>query len=149
MANNKKTKLFRREYIPLVIAFLVLVLLIVALVFTIMNKPKQEEPKKRTENTLRTEEISVGDLSDECEGYDITKLSEEAKNVSLVYEVIDDYYRGQMYCLSKDVNGDGIVTLDDLCDDIGYALKMKINGLTHNLKVIVTNEETTDLHRDL
>lgn len=142
MANKKKK--FRREYIPLVIAGLVLVLLIVALVFTILNKPKKAEKKKEEPQVNRVEEKAVPANSCSGEAYD--ELFSKASEITAEYAVNDQYDFGCAFS-----------TLDELpenfdpdnmeCENhsIGYALDIYLRNIPENVVVQVSNDQDNEV----
>ena len=89
MAKIKKIKrerqIFRREYLPILFAFIVLIGLVIVLVKVIKKEAVIPE-EKPLENTLSIEEIDVGGYGDYCEGYDLEQLKEDAKKVYLTYQ---------------------------------------------------------------
>ena len=135
----KKTyqpNVFKREYIPVIIAILILGLLITALVYTIMYKPKDKE-KYYEENSLPVDEVIV-DVSNTICNKDIHEaIVKDASNLKVKYEVIPDYYFGKAMELETDLNGDGELTETDT---YGPALKVVFEGLTDNIFVKLEND---------
>lgn len=144
MAN--KNQILKREYIPLVIAGLVLVLLIVALVFTIINKPKKvESPITYKSETPTIDEKVVP--SNTCSGEEYDKLKEEVKNIEARYVVNDHYDFGCAFS-----------TLDELPDDpnaetcsedehsYGYALDVYLSNIPEKARVVVTNDQDDSIY---
>ncbi len=136
MSKSYEPRGFKREYIPVIIAVLILGLLIAALVYTIMYKPKDKE-KYYEENSLKTEEIVV-DIDNTICNEEISKqVAQDAANVKVRYEQINDYYFGKTDELETDLNGDG--ELGEI-DSYGYALKVIIEGVTENVYVKLEND---------
>lgn len=124
---------FKREYIPVVIAVLILGLLITALVYTITYKPQQKE-KEQEQYASNTEEIAVKTDNIVC---DNNNYIEDSKKVKTSFEEILDYKVGTMDELETDLNGDGVIGEMDL---IAQVLKVTITGLPDNMYLIVTND---------
>ena len=143
MANKKK--IFRREYIPLVIAFLVLVLLIVALVFTIINKPKKDEKKDDKLYVVNVQDKTIPENT--CSGEDYLALVEKANNIMATYEVNDKYY---YWCgLEADGEQEEIDIPEDVDEEscpenyrsYGYALDVHLSDIPDNVRVEATNDQ--------
>ncbi|MCR4580902.1 MAG: hypothetical protein K5666_00075 [Bacilli bacterium] len=129
--NNKKTT---KEFIPLVIASTILLLLIVALVYTIVYKPKISI-KGNIENSLKTDELAIGNVTYVCEGKDVNKLKEEANNIVVAYEELDNYFLGKVENMDADPDDpDG-----GLKDAYGLALRTKFYGITDDIYIKVNN----------
>ena len=138
MAKNKNAiKIFRREYIPLVIACSVLVLLIVALVITIINKPKKDDSKSIVE-TPKIQERVVPNNS--CNSEEYNKLIDEASKITAGYMVNDHYDFG---CGFSVVEGAPEGYDEENCPDdqrvTGWALDVMLESIPENVEVIVTN----------
>ena len=129
----------KKDYLPLGIAILMLILLIGALTYTILYKPNKPI-NKNEQNTLSAEDVLVNNPTTTCGQYDIPKLTEEAKNVKLVYEVLDDFNTGPAQSVDHDLNGDGVVDENDITNVYGYALRIKVTGLTDDMYLRVTNK---------
>ncbi len=139
MAKSKSSiKLFRREYIPLVIACSVLVLLVVALVITIINKPKKTEPDNPAQSSYVQEKVVP---NNSCGGDDYTKLVEEANKITASYKVNDQYDFGCGFSTEEEIPDN---YSDDECPEdqhvLGYALDVILENIPQNVDVIVTND---------
>ena len=132
---DKNKKGLKREFIPLILASTILIVLVGALIYTIASKPASNETKK-LENTLITDEISVGNANYVCEGKDINKIKDEASKIYVTYEDLDNYYLG------KESNPD--VFDAELEDVYGDALRVKFFGITENLYLKIVDENEID-----
>ena len=136
---KKENKVLKREVIPLIIAVTILVILVLALVYTIIYKPKNKNVGG-IENTLVAEDISVGNANYVCDGKDIEKLKEDASKVVFAYEVLDNYFIG------KAENPDAAP--DDpnsgIKDVYGVALRVKMYGITDDIVVKVYDDLTKE-----
>ena len=128
------SKRVKKEILPFIVAVVMLILLIGALIYTILYKPKTNNVTK-SENTLTAEEVLVNNTSNTCGNYNIANLSEEAKKVKLSYEIIDDYSYGTVTIVDS---GNG----DDLQNAKGYALRIKVTDLTNDMYIRINNKTT-------
>ena len=132
---EREKKTFRREYIPLIFAILFLIGLIVALVYAIMYKPEKKLINELY--SMETEEMPVDITNISCNNDLSTMISNDANNVKVRYEELDDYVYGKTIEVESDLNGDG--ELGEI-DDIGYALKVTITGITENIFIKLEND---------
>ena len=130
---DKDKKSIKREMIPLIIAVTILLVLVIALIYTIFNKPKDNQTKNN-ENSLVVEEVSIGNANYVCEGKDINKLKEDASKVYVTYEELDHYYLG------KDENPDVVSDNDTMEEVYGDALRVKVFGITDGIFVKIKDE---------
>ena len=86
----KEKKPFDKTYISLTFAFIILALLVGALVYTIIQKPK-DKPAITDTNTIIIEDLVVNEKSNICSNDEINKLKEGAKKITAMYEEIADY----------------------------------------------------------
>lgn len=128
------SKRVKKEILPFIVAIIMLFLLVGALVYTILYKPKGKDTKIN-ENTLTAEDVLVDNKNTTCGSYDITKLSEDAKQVKLSYEIVDDYNFGPSIVIDA---GEG----EDMENSYGYALKIKASGLSDKYYLRIDNKTT-------
>ena len=136
------SKRIKKETLPFIVAIIMLILLICALVYTILYKPKDNK-KAQGENTLTVEDIIVDNKSTTCGNYNISDLANQAKKVQLSYEVLDDYNFGPATVVDS---GEG----DEQQNAKGYALKIKASGLTDDMYIKINNktlDTTTDYYK--
>ena len=136
MSRSYQPYRFKREYIPVIIALLILGLLIAALVYTITYKPKTKD-QYYEENSVATDEVIVDTSNTVCTEEVNNKIKEDANNVKIKYEVVSDYYFGKADELDTDLNGDGEFGEIDI---YGPALRISIEGITDNVYVKLEND---------
>ena len=124
---------FKREYIPVVIAVLILGLLITALVYTIIYKPEKKEPVQE-EYSTNTEELSVNTDNLVCGDNDFLS---KAKNVKVSYEADLNYPYGTADELDTDLNGDGVIGEVEIYAQV---LRVTFTGLPDDMYLVVTND---------
>ena len=84
MKKYREHKRFKREYIPVIIAFLILIGLVTSLVLVIKNK-KTDFEVKIDEKIEDTDEIAVDTKNTKCNNELSDKLKISAKNVNISY----------------------------------------------------------------
>ena len=127
----KEKKPFDKTYIPLTFAFIILALLVGALVYTIIQKPK-DKPVMNETNTLQIEEVVVDNKNSTiCTNDEIKRLTEEAKKITAKYEEIDDFYYGEGVDLNSE-DGHAVPIY-------GYALRMTLENISDDFSVIINN----------
>ena len=87
---QKEKKPFDKTYIPLGFAILILVLLVGSLVYVITRRPK-DKPVTNPTNTIKIEEVSVDTNNTACSNEEMQNLVDEAKEITVKYEEIDDF----------------------------------------------------------
>ena len=126
------SKRVKKEILPFIVAIVMLFLLVGALVYTILYKPKGNTVKTN-ENTLTAEDVLVDNKNVTCGNYNIAELSEKAKKVKLSYEILDDYNFGQATVVDS---GEG----DKVENSKGYALRIKASGLSDKYYIRINNQ---------
>ena len=137
---EREKKSFNREYIPLVFAVLFLIALVVALVYAIMYKPEKTVINELY--SMATEELPVDITNIACSNDLSNAISDDANNIKVRYEELSDYVLGKTYEVESDMNGDGV--LGEI-DDVGYAIRVTISGITDNVYVKITNDVDDEL----
>ena len=132
---ERESNAFRREYIPLIFAVLFLAGLVVALVYAIVYKPEKKLINELY--SMETEELPVDITNVACSNEVSKSIANDANNVKVRYEIMDNYYLGKSMELETDTNGDGIL---GEVDEYGYALKVTITGVTDNINIRLTND---------
>ena len=147
---TKKKKIERekkhifRKYGSVIKGAIILILLVALLVGIIRFKPiKKEEVKDPS--ILDTNELLVNNNDATCDGQKAATIREEAKKVTIAYEIVDDYFFGYMAETDEDLNGNGILDDDPVIENRGYALKLKLNNLTDNIYVTIENDIDSDV----
>jgi hypothetical protein len=134
---EKEENNYSHEYAPVIKAFIVLLILIALLVGVIYYQPTKK-PLVEDPNTLKTNEKIVN-TDTTCDGNNAKNIKNDADKVSLIYEVVDDYFFGYMAESDTDLNENGIIDDEPVIEDIGYALRLKLFNVTDNLVVEITN----------
>ena len=132
---EKEKKTFKREYIPLIFAVLFLIALIVALVYAIMYKPEKTIINELY--SMSTEELPVNVNNVACTNEVSNMIGRDANNIKVRYEELSNYVLGKTFEVESDINGDG--ELGEI-DDIGFALRVTISGITENVYLRVEND---------
>lgn len=127
----KEKKPFDKTYIPLTFAIILLVLLLGALVYVILTKPK-DKPVINDTNTLQVEDVVIDNKNTVCSNDELKALTEEAKKITAKYEEIDDFYFGEGYDLNSET--------EEKTKIYGYALRMTLEHISPNLQLVVSND---------
>ena len=130
----KEKKPFDKTYIPLTFAFIILALLVGALVYTIIQKPK-DKPYMNETNTALIEEIAVDNKNTICSNDELNELIDKAKKITAKYEEINDYVFYKGYNENSSVAG---IEPEEI-EVTGYALRMTIENLSSDFTVLVKN----------
>ena len=136
---EKEQSHFFRDYSQVIKASVVLIILIGLLVGVILFKPVKKEEIKDP-SILPTNEKNINNNDAKCDGAKATKLKEDAAKITIAYDVIDNYLLGYMAETDTDVNGNGVIDEEPVVEDYGYALKLRLNGLSDDLYVTITND---------
>ena len=135
---EKEETNYVNEYAPVIKAVIVLFVLIGLLVGAIIYQPTKKEEIKEP-NTLDTNEKNIN-TDTSCDGSNAKSVKKDADKVSVIYEVIDDYFLGYYAEADEDINGNGIIDNDPVVEAYGYALKVKLTNVTDNIYVVITND---------
>lgn len=85
MGKIKKEKSYKREYIPVVLASFILLLLIALLVLVFINEPKDITIEINKDNVVNVEELQTNTDKSKCSKDNIDALINEANKVSAEY----------------------------------------------------------------
>ena len=96
MKKIREEKPFKREYIPVIIAGIVLVLLLVALVWVILWRFKKKDIEV-DKNPAEISEVLVDSANYATNSSEYESMVEKAKKVQISYELKDDYLVGYEY----------------------------------------------------
>ena len=129
---NKKSK-FKREYIPVIFAFLILILLIVALVFVILYD-REDLDVNIPDPSNDIEEIEVDTSDSACSSSELATLNNAANNVTVSYED-EKIVVGQGYDIDGDYDGE--VPLVDL---YGTVFNVSFANITDDIYLRITND---------
>lgn len=135
MKKYKEHKKFKREYIPVIIAFLILIGLVTSLVLVIKNK-KTDFEVKIDEKIEDTDEIAVDTKNTKCNNELSDKLKASAKNVNISYMA-----KKMVAGTGIDLDTEGMPEVD-LYD---YGFEITIKGISEDVYVVVKNDYSTDV----
>ena len=136
----KEKKPFDKTYIPLVLAFILLVLLVGGLIYAIIIKPK-DKPKITDTNTIQIEDVVVDNKNTVCSNDEIRELTEKAKKIEASYEEVEDYvFSSQENANAVDENGN--VPIEEVK---GYVLNVIIYGGDKDLHLSIINNKDNDI----
>ena len=112
MKKIKERKPFKREYIPVIIAGVILLALLIALVWVILWQFKGKKYEIET-NPADVQEVLIDSANYATNKEEYEKLAEEAKKIKINYEMKDDHLAGYDY--PEDWGeGEGEVILDEV-----------------------------------
>lgn len=132
-----KRKRFRKQYIPLVVAGLVLVLLITALVLTILYQPKQEKTVLDDIYDLNNVEERIV-KSNTCSGEDYDKLMDEISKIAVYHEINENYELEECSIVPDSPIGEN----DQECNKMSiYALDVYLTQIPDGVKIVITNDQ--------
>lgn len=130
---NKKSK-FKREYIPVIFAFLILILLIVALVFVILYD-REDLDVNIPDPSNDIEEIEVDTSDSACSSSELATLNNAANNVTVSYDD-EKIVVGQGY----DIDGDYEEDTAPLVDLYGTVFNVSFANITDDIYLRITND---------
>ena len=140
---EKEEKTNSREYAPIIKAFIVLIILVSLLVVTIIYQPTKKD-EIQDPNVLSSDE-KVVNTDTSCDGNQSKEIKKAADKITISYEVVDDFFFGYMAESDEDLNGNGVIDDDPVVENIGYALKVKLNNLTDKNYVTISNDIDDDI----
>ena len=144
---EKEETNYANEYLPVIRAFIVLIVLVGLLVGVMYYQPTKKDIIEEPSNLKTTEKEVNTDVS--CDGDNAIAVKKDADRITISYDVIDDYFFGYASESDEDLNGNGIIDQEPVIENIGYALKVNLSNLTSNNYVVITNnldEETKIFH---
>ncbi|HOB25566.1 MAG TPA: hypothetical protein PKG93_00235 [Bacilli bacterium] len=142
MKKIKEKKYFNREYIPVIFAVIILIVLIGALVFVITYKKSSSESEESSSTSnLSTSEISVSTSNTACSSETSNNVFNDAKSISMNYVVTNDTIMGYGIEYDNDINGDGVISSnDEVIPLYQTGLRVTITGITGNIYLVLTND---------
>ena len=96
MKKRKERKPFKREYIPVIIAGVILLALLVALIWVILWRFNKSEIKA-DENPADIQEVLVDSANYATNSSEFESMVEKAKNIKVTYTMKDDFLKGYEY----------------------------------------------------
>lgn len=132
----EKERKFKREYIPVILGCLILILLFVLLVLTINYEGNVQKEKIENNNAIsETEDLAIDKNNSKCSKEELNKLISNANKVGAEYYVDEKKYKVD----PTEENEQFYETLDD-----GYAvdkiIAISISGITDDIYAVVTND---------
>ena len=136
---EKEKKHLFTKYASVIKAVVVLIILVLLLVGVILFKPVKKEDVKDP-SVLESYDLLVNKNDATCDGMKAVEIKETASKVNVSYEIIDDYFFGYFAETDEDLNGNGVIDDEPVIENIGYALKLKLNNLKDNIYVVISND---------
>lgn len=130
MTRLKEKKEFKREYIPVIVTGIILILLVSALVFMIFYKGNLDLEEVPTDSGHKVDEINVEVDKDKCSTDLIKKLSNEANMIKMSYK--EKAVQSGVYEVSKEP-GDNFYVYD-------YIWNVTFDNVSDNFYLRVTND---------
>lgn len=136
MMKIEKERRFKREYIPVILGCLILILFFVLLVLTINYDGNIEKEKITNNNAIsETDDLAINKTDSKCSQEELNKLMGNANKVGAEYYVDEKRYKVE---LNEETKG-FYDTLDD-----GYAtdkiISISISGITDDIYAVITND---------
>jgi succinate dehydrogenase hydrophobic anchor subunit len=131
---RSRNKEFKREYIPVIITGIILVLLIAALVFMIFYKGNLDLEEVPVDTGNKAEEINVEIDKDKCSSDLIKTLTNESSKIEMNYE--ENYMQSEV--TDEEDSGENYYTYDPVWT-------VKFDNMTDNFYIKVTNDKTDDV----
>lgn len=136
MMKIEKERKFKREYIPVVLGGLILILLFVLLVLTINYDGNVKKEKIENKNIIsETDDLAIEKNDSKCSKDELNKLIASANKVSAEYYVDEKKTKIEL----TEENKDFYETLED-----GYykekIISISIGGITNDIYVEITND---------
>ena len=141
---EKEKKHLFRKYASVIKAVIVLIVLVLLLVGTLLFKPVKKEDVKEP-GVLDAYDLLVNKNDATCDGMKAVDIKEVAAKINVSYEVIDDYFFGYFAETDEDLNGNGVIDEEPVVENIGYALKLKLNNLKDSVYVVISNDLNEDV----
>lgn len=135
MKKHKERKPFKREYIPVIIAVIVLIGLITGLVFVILDK-KEDFDIKIDEEIKSSEDLKVDTSGTKCNNEESKKVKDAAQGVEVSY-TIKKMYVGK----TIDIDSPDMPEVDTY----DYGFEIAIKNITKDVYVVVKNDYSDDV----
>lgn len=135
MKKHKERKPFKREYIPVIIAVIVLIGLITGLVFVILDK-KEDFDIKIDEEIKSSEDLKIDTSGTKCNNEESKKVKDAAQGVEVSY-TIKKMYVGK----TIDIDSPDMPEVDTY----DYGFEIAIKNITEDIYVVVKNDYSDDV----
>ncbi len=135
MKKHKERKPFKREYIPVIIAVIVLIGLITGLVFVILDK-KEDFDIKIDEEIKSSENLKIDTSGTKCNNEESKKVKDAAQKVEIGYTI-----KKMFIGTSIDVDDPDMPETEDY----DYGFEIAIKNITEDVYVVVKNDYSDDV----
>lgn len=135
MKKHKERKPFKREYIPVIIAVIVLIGLITGLVFVILDK-KEDFDVKIDEEIKNTEDLKVDTSETKCNNEDSKKVKDAAQKIEVSYTI-----KNMLVGTSIDIDEPDMPEVEEY----DYGFEIAIKNITEDIYVVVKNDYSDDV----
>lgn len=135
MKKHKERKPFKREYIPVIIAAIVLIGLITGLVFVILDK-KEDFDIKIDEEIKSSEDLKVDTSGTKCNNEESKKVKDAAQGVEVSYTI-----KKMFVGTSIDIDQPDMPEVEEY----DYGFEIAIKNITEDVYVVVKNDYSDDV----
>ena len=135
MRTHKERKPFKREYIPVIIAIIILIGLISGLVFVILDK-KEDFDVKIDEEIKNTEDLKVDTSGTKCNNEDSKKVKDAAQKIEVGYTI-----KNMLVGTSIDIDEPDMPEVEEY----DYGFEIAIKNITEDIYVVVKNDYSDDV----
>ena len=135
MKKHRERKPFKREYIPVIIAVIILIGLIAGLVFVILDK-KEDFDVKIDEEIKNTEDLKVDTSGTKCNNEDSKKVKDAAQKIEVSYTI-----KNMLVGTSIDIDEPDMPEVEEY----DYGFEIAIKNITEDVYVVVKNDYSDDV----
>ena len=135
MKKHRERKPFKREYIPVIIAVIILIGLIACLVFVILDK-KEDFDVKIDEEIKNTEDLKVDTSGTKCNNEDSKKVKDAAQKIEVSYTI-----KNMLVGTSIDIDEPDMPEVEEY----DYGFEIAIKNITEDIYVVVKNDYSNDV----
>lgn len=135
MKKHKERKPFKREYIPVIIAVIILIGLIAVLVFVILDK-KRDFDVKIDEEIKSSEDLKVDTSGTKCNNEESKKVKDAAQKVEVSYTI-----KNMLVGTSIDIDEPDMPEVEEY----DYGFEIAIKNITEDIYVVVKNDYSNDV----
>ena len=135
MKKHRERKPFKREYIPVIIAVIILIGLIAGLVFVILDK-KEDFDVKIDEEIKNTEDLKVDTSGTKCNNEDSKKVKDAAQKIEVSYTI-----KNMLVGTSIDIDEPDMPEVEEY----DYGFEIAIKNITEDIYVVVKNDYSDDV----
>lgn len=135
----EKEKKFKREYISVFFAIIILLAFIAAIVLVIMYEPKEQPTEETKVNTVTVEDVESDGYLESCESELIKKLKEVANGISV------EYYPVKILDELDTTNPEDAISWDGDTDFYITEVEIKVKGLTDDVYLKIKNTINMDV----